>query len=175
MTEKKQPKLAEVKTEVPKQTQTTTQAATQPEFAIQRLYVKDLSLETPNTPKIFLEQWEPKMHMDLATDASLTLDDGLREVVLTVTITVKIKEAVAFLVEVKQAGIFSFKNFTDEQMQPMLGSFCPTILYPYAREVVSDAVMRAGFPQLYLSPVNFDALYEQHKAKMAEKKTSTDK
>ena len=144
----------------------------QPEFAIQRLYVKDLSLETPNTPKIFLDAWEPQMHMDIATDASLVLEEGLREVVLTVTITVKIKETVAFLVEVKQAGIFSFKHFTDEQMQPMLGSFFPNILYPYAREVVSDAVMRAGFPQLYLSPVNFDALYEQHKAKMAEKKTA---
>lgn len=143
----------------------------QPEFAIQRLYVKDLSLETPNTPQIFLDAWEPQMHMDIATDASLVLEEGLREVVLTVTVTVKIKEKVAFLVEVKQAGIFSLKNFTDEQMQHMLGSFCPNILYPYAREVVSDAVMRAGFPQLYLAPVNFDALFEQHKKSEEEKKS----
>lgn len=135
----------------------------QPEFAIQRMYVKDLSLETPNTPKIFLEPWEPEMHMDLATDASTVLEDGVREVVLTVTVTVKIKTKVAFLVEVKQAGIFALKGFTDEQLQHMLGSFCPNILYPYAREVVTDAVMRAGFPQLYLAPVNFDALYEQQK------------
>lgn len=148
-----------------------TQPPLQPEFAIQRLYVKDLSLETPNTPKIFLDAWEPQMHMDIATDASLILEEGLREVVLTVTVTVKIKEKVAFLVEVKQAGIFSLKNFTDEQMQHMLGSFCPNILYPYAREVVSDAVMRAGFPQLYLAPVNFDALYEQHKKAEEEKKS----
>lgn len=135
----------------------------QPEFAIQRLYVKDLSLETPNCPQIFLEPWEPELNMDLGTDASLVLEEGIREVVLTVTVTVKIKTKVAFLVEVKQAGIFALKGFSDEQMHHMLGSFCPNILYPYAREVVSDAVMRAGFPQLYLAPVNFDALYEQHK------------
>lgn len=139
----------------------TDQQQPQPEFAIQRLYVKDLSLETPNSPKIFLEAWEPQLHMDLGTDASLVLDDGIREVVLTVTVTVKIKEKVAFLVEVKQAGVFSLKGFNDQQLHHMLGSFCPNILYPYAREVVSDAVMRAGFPQLYLAPVNFDALYEQ--------------
>ncbi len=138
-----------------------------PEFSIQRLYVKDLSLETPNSPKIFLEEWRPELSMDLNTDASLTLDEGVREVVLTVTVTVKIKEKVAFLVEVKQAGIFAMKGFDEEQIKHMLGSFCPNILYPYAREVVSDAVMRAGFPQLYLAPVNFDALYEQHKQKAA--------
>lgn len=142
---------------------TTPQQPTQPEFGIQRLYVKDLSLETPNSPKSFLEPWEPQLHMDLATDASLVLEEGVREVVLTVTVTVKLKDKVAFLVEVKQAGIFALKGFTDEQRSHMLGSFCPNILYPYAREVVSDAVMRAGFPQLYLAPVNFDALYEQSK------------
>ncbi len=140
-----------------------------PEFAIQRLYVKDLSLETPNTPKIFLEAWEPQMHMDIATDGSLVLEEGIREVVLTVTVTVKIKEKVAFLVEVKQAGVFALKGFTEEQLHHMLGSFCPNVLYPYAREVVTDAVMRAGFPQLYLAPVNFDALYEQQKKQQAEK------
>lgn len=139
----------------------------QPEFSIQRLYVKDLSLETPNCPQIFLEPWEPELHMDLGTDASLVLEEGIREVVLTVTVTVKIKTKVAFLVEVKQAGIFALKGFSEQQLHHMLGSFCPNILYPYAREVVSDAVMRAGFPQLYLAPVNFDALYEQHKQNAA--------
>ena len=139
------------------------QESQQPEFAIQRLYVKDLSLESPNSPQIFLDAWEPQMHMDLATDASLVLEGGLREVVLTVTVTVKIKDKVAFLIEVKQAGIFSLKGFTDEQQHHMLGSFCPNILYPYAREVVTDATTRAGFPQLYLAPVNFDTLYEQSK------------
>ncbi|HLD84438.1 MAG TPA: protein-export chaperone SecB [Coxiellaceae bacterium] len=144
----------------------------QPEFAIQRLYVKDLSLETPNTPKIFLETWEPQLHMDLNTDGSLALEESVREVVLTVTVTVKLKDKVAFLVEVKQAGIFSLKGFTDEQLKHMLGSFCPNILYPYAREVVSDCVTRAGFPQLYLAPVNFDALYEQHQKSGGDAKKS---
>lgn len=145
-----------------------------PEFSIQRIYVKDLSLETPNSPQIFLEPWEPEMHMDLGTDASLKLDEGIREVVLTVTVTVKIKSKVAFLVEVKQAGIFALKGFSEDQLHHMLGSFCPNVLYPYAREVVTDAVMRAGFPQLYLAPVNFDALYEQHKSGAASAETTAD-
>lgn len=159
------------KTETHEPAQTTTQQAPQgPEFAIQRLYVKDLSLETPNTPGIFLEPWEPKMNMDLATDATLVLENNLREVILKVTITVKIKEKVAFLVEVKQAGIFLLKGFTEEQLHHTLGSFCPNVLYPYVREVVTDLVVRAGFPQLYLAPVNFDALYEQQKKQQQEKK-----
>lgn len=145
----------------------------QPEFAIQRLYVKDLSLETPNSPKIFLEQWEPELNMDLATDASSVLEENVREVVLTVTVTVKIKEQVAFLVEVKQAGIFSISGFPEDQLHHMLGSYCPSVLYPYAREVVTDAVMRAGFPQLYLAPVNFDALYEQHKQQEGDQPITT--
>lgn len=136
-----------------------------PEFSIQRVYVKDMSLEAPNTPKIFLEQWEPVLNMDLNTNASNVLEEGVREVVLTVTATVKIKDKVAFLAEVKQAGIFALKGFTDDQLHHMLGSFCPNILYPYAREAVTDLVTRAGFPQLYLAPVNFEALYEQHKKK----------
>lgn len=151
------------------QAQTKTTEAKGPEFAIQRIYVKDLSLETPNSPGIFLEQWQPELQMDLATDASHILEDGIREVVLTVTITVKLKTKVAFLIEAKQAGIFMMKGFTDDQLHHMLGSFCPNILYPYAREVVTDAVVRAGFPQLYLAPVNFEALYEQQKKQAAEK------
>lgn len=134
----------------------------EPQFAIQRLYVKDLSLECPNSPDIFLDEWEPELHMDLVTDAKNKLDEGVHEVILTVTVTVKVKDKTAFLVEVQQAGIFTVINFPEDQIKPMLGSFCPNILYPYAREVVSDAIMRAGFPQLYLHPVNFDALYEQH-------------
>lgn len=143
-----------------------------PEFAIQRLYLKDMSLETPNTPKIFLEKWEPQLHMDLATDASQVLDaeKSIREVVLTVTVTVKLKETVAFLVEVKQSGIFLVKGFPEDQLLHLLGSYCPTILYPYAREVVTDAVSRAGFPQLYLAPMNFEALYQQQQEAAAKKK-----
>ena len=143
-----------------------------PEFAIQRIYVKDLSVECPNSPSIFLEDWKPELHMDLNTDASHVLGEGVREVVLTVTITVKVAEKTAFLVEVKQAGIFSLVGFPDDQLKPMLGSFCPNILYPYAREVVTDAVTRAGFPQLYLAPVNFDALYQQQATQDPNKQTS---
>ncbi len=137
-------------------------AAEGPEFGIQRIYVKDLSVECPNSPKIFLHNWEPELHLDLSTKANKLGEEGVHEVILTVTVTVKIKEETAFLVEVKQGGIFSINGFPEDQVRPMLGSFCPNILYPYAREVVTDAVVRAGFPQLYLTPVNFDALYEQH-------------
>lgn len=167
------PKTDKTETQQPEQTatqQATTQQTQGPEFAIQRLYVKDLSLETPNTPGVFLEPWEPKMNMDLATDASLVLENNLREVVLKVTITVKLKEKVAFLAEVKQAGIFLMKGFTEDQLNHTLGSFCPNVLYPYAREVVTDLVIRAGFPQLYLAPINFESLYEQQKKQQQQKK-----
>ena len=106
--------------------------------------------------------------MDLSTKTQ-ALENSTHEVELTVTVTVKVKETTAFLIEVKQAGIFTISGFPEEQLGPMLGSFCPNVLYPYVREVITSAVMKAGFPQLYLSPVNFDALYEQHKQKAAEK------
>ena len=133
----------------------------QPEFAIQRLYSKDLSFEAPNTPVIFKEEWQPELKIDMQT-TSTHLEEDIYEVVLAITVTVKSKDKVAFLVEVKQAGIFLLKNFPQEQMGPMLGSVCPTIIFPYAREVISDVVVRGGFPQLCLAPVNFDALYAQH-------------
>ena len=134
------------------------------QFAIQRLYVKDLSVECPNSPEIFLENWEPDLNLDLDVDGSKTLEEGIREVVLTVTVTVKVNQKTAFLVEVKQAGIFTVAGFDEEQLSHLVGSFCPNILYPYAREVITDAVVKAGFPQLYLAPVNFDALYEQQQS-----------
>lgn len=137
------------------------------QFAIQRLYVKDLSLECPNSPAIFLDEWQPDLNLDLDVDAKNELSDGVREVVLTVTVTVKVKDKTAFLVEVKQAGIFTVAAFPEDQLKQLLGSFCPNILYPYAREVITDVVVKAGFPQLYLSPVNFDALYEQQQQQEA--------
>jgi len=140
----------------------------QRQFAIQRIYVKDMSVEVPNSPKIFLETWQPEMNMDIATKAD-PLENNTYEVVLTLTITVKIKTQVAFLVEVKQAGIFTLQGFPEEQLRPMLGAFCPNILYPYARATVTDLVVRAGFPQLYLTPVNFDAMYEQHQRERQQK------
>ena len=148
---------------------TETKAATEqgPEFSIQRLYVKDLSLEVPDSPAVFLEKWEPQLHLDLGTSTNAMQDD-LHEVVLTLTVTVKLSDKTAFLVEVKQAGIFSITGFPEDQLKPMLGSYCPNVLYPYAREAVTDAVVRAGFPQLYLTPVNFDALYQQSLEQKAE-------
>lgn len=140
-----------------------------PQFAVQRLYIKDLSVEVPHSPEIFLDDWEPKMHMDLNTD-SHQLSDEVYEVVLGITVEVKLKhDKVAFLIELKQAGIFSIIGFAAEQMPPMLGAYCPNIIYPYAREVISDAVIRAGFPHLYLAPVNFDALFHQQEQKKHEK------
>ncbi len=134
------------------------------QFAIQRIYIKDLSVECPNSPEIFLDEWEPELNLDLSVDGKKELSDGVREVVLTVTATVKVKDKTAFLVEVKQAGIFTLAGFPEDQYKHLVGSFCPNILYPYAREVVTDAVVKAGFPQLYLAPVNFDALLEEQQA-----------
>jgi preprotein translocase subunit SecB len=131
------------------------------QFSIQKIYTKDLSFETPNAPKIFREKWEPVVDFNLGTRVD-KLDETVYEVTLTVTITVKSAEITAYLAEVNQAGIFTMSNFTEQEMGPMLGSFCPNILFPYAREVVSDLVAKGGFPQLLLAPVNFDALYNQH-------------
>lgn len=132
----------------------------QPEFGIQRIYTKDISFESPNAPAVFLKDWEPELNMDLSTKTT-QLDGDHYEVILKVTVQVKMKEETVFLAEVHQAGIFLAKGFSEEEMKPMLGSFCPNVLYPYAREAVTDLVIRGGFPQLYLAPVNFDALYQQ--------------
>lgn len=131
------------------------------QFSIQKVYTKDLSFETPNAPKIFREKWEPTVDFNLGTNVN-KLEETVFEVTLTVTITVKSIEIVAYLVEVNQSGIFTLDNFNEQELGPMLGSFCPNILFPYAREVVSDLVAKGGFPQLLLAPVNFDALYSQH-------------
>jgi preprotein translocase subunit SecB len=135
--------------------------AVEKQFAIQKIYTKDMSFETPNSPKIFTETWEPSVEFNLGTHVE-PLENAFFEINLTITITVKNKETVAYLVEVNQAGIFSLGGFSDQEMGPMVGSFCPNILFPYAREAVSDLIVRGGFPQLLLAPVNFDALYAQH-------------
>ncbi len=140
----------------------------QRQFAIQRIYVKDVSLEVPHSPKIFLQNWEPEMNMDIATKAD-PLEANTYEVVLSLTVTVKIKDTTAFLVEIKQAGIFTLQGFAEDQLRPMLGAFCPNVLYPYARANITDLVIRGGFPQLYLAPVSFDALYEQHERERMQK------
>lgn len=132
----------------------------QGQFAIQKVYVKDISFETPNSPQIFQQQWQPVVNMDLASSAT-TLDKAFYEVVLSITITVSFKEQTVYLVEVQQAGIFHITDLPEDAVSRMLGTVCPNILFPFAREVVSDMVTRGGFPQLLLAPVNFEALYLQ--------------
>ena len=138
-----------------------------PQFEIQRIYIKDISFEAPNTPHTFVEEWKPEVTLNLETKSN-RVQDNLHEVVLSITATVTSGKKTAFLIEVHQAGVFMINGFPSEQMHQMLGSFCPNILFPYAREVVSDMVVRGGFPQLILAPVNFDALYAQHLEKQGE-------
>ena len=130
------------------------------QFAIHKIYVKDLSFETPHSPQIFQEQWNPSVNMDLSNSAA-PLDPPYYEVVLSVTVTVSFNDKTVYLVEVQQAGIFHIAGFSEDITGRMLATVCPNILFPFAREMVSDLVTRGGFPQLLLAPVNFDALYQQ--------------
>jgi len=139
----------------------------QGKFGIQKIYVKDLSFEAPSSPQSFTDQWEPSVNMDLNTSAQGVAEHNY-EVVLSITVTVSNKDKTAYLVEIQQAGIFHLEEFPDSVLRGMLGSFCPNILFPYAREAVSNIVTRGGFPQLLLSPINFDALYEQHLQQQAQ-------
>ena len=132
----------------------------QPAFNIEKIYVKDLSLEIPNAPSIFLEREAPQVNLQLNTK-SQTVDEGLYEVQVMVTVTAKVKENVMFLVEVHQAGIFRIQNVPEKEISPVLGIGCPNILFPYLRETVSNTVTRAGFPPVILNPVNFEAIYNQ--------------
>jgi preprotein translocase subunit SecB len=138
------------------------------QFALQKVYLKDISFETPSSPGIFTEKWEPEVSIELQTSGA-TLNDGVREVVLTVTVTAKLGDKVAYLVEVHQAGVFTVLGFGEDELRHMLGSYCPNILFPYAREAVSDLVAKGGFPQLLLAPVNFDALFTQHMQQQTER------
>jgi preprotein translocase subunit SecB len=147
--------------------------AAEKQFSIQKIYIKDMSFETPNSPKVFTEKWEPTVEFNLGTHV-LPLENSMFEVALIVTITVKNGDTTAYLVEVNQAGIFVLGGFTDDEMGPMLASFCPNILFPYAREVISDLVTKGGFPQMLLAPVNFDALYSQHLQQQAQQTPGSD-
>lgn len=129
-----------------------------PVFGIEKLYVKDLSVEVPNAPAIFLEREAPQVEVQLNTQGS-GLGDGAYEVVLTVTVTAKLGDKTVFLVEVGQAGIFRIVNVPEDQIEPLIAVACPNLLFPYAREVVSDATTRAGFSPIILQPVNFEAMY----------------
>ncbi|TXH95132.1 MAG: protein-export chaperone SecB [Rheinheimera sp.] len=130
-------------------------------FAIQRIYVKDISFESPNAPAIFRKEWQPEVKLDLDT-RSEKLEDNMFEVILSLTVTTTVGGETAFLCEVQQAGIFAVPELQDAQMAHMLASFCPNILFPYARETVANLVNRGTFPQLNLAPVNFDALFAQY-------------
>lgn len=133
-------------------------AGNEPAFSIDKIYVKDLSIEVPNAPQIFLEREAPGIEIELQT-AGTNIGDGYYEVLLTVTITAKHEDKVVFLIEVGQAGIFQIRNVPEEALTPLLAIACPTSLFPYAREAVSDATTRAGFPPVVLTPVNFEAMY----------------
>ena len=130
-----------------------------PVFQIQRIYLKDLSLEQPNSPQILLEQAQPQVDINLALAANPVVD-GIYEVSVTATVTTKVSDKTLFLVEAKQAGIFEIRNIPDEQLQPIIGIACPQIIYPYLRAIVSDVCTRAGFPPVVLAEVNFQAMFE---------------
>ena len=138
-----------------------------PIFQIQRIYLKDLSLEQPNSPEILLNQEQPGVDIQLGVDAT-PVADGLYEVSVTATVHAKIAEKTVFLVEAKQAGIFELRHFAQEQLGAILGIGCPQIVYPYLRGNVADVVQRAGFPQVHLAEINFQAMYEQQQAQAAQ-------
>ena len=142
-------------------------ATAQPVFNIQRIYLKDASLEIPNAPQIFLETEPPSVEVQLDV-SNLPVLEGIHEVMVTVTVTTRIKEQVAFLVEVKQAGIFEIRGIPADQMEPILGIVSPNIIYPYLRANLSDLITRTGFPPIHLTEINFEAFFNQRKAAMTD-------
>jgi len=137
-----------------------------PVFQIQRVYLKDLSLEQPNSPAILLEQTQPSVDIQLSVDTQVVAE-GIFEVSVTANVHTKINDKTVFLIEAKQAGIFEVRNIPDEQMGPILGVACPQIVYPYLRGNVADVVQRGGFPPVHLAEINFQAMYEQQQAQNA--------
>ncbi len=147
-------------------------AESEQKFEIQKIFLKDASFESPNAPEVFREKWQPKTDIHL-TAQNLKISEELYEVTLNVNVTSSQNEKTAFLVELKQSGVFLIKDFPEEQLNHLLGSYCPHTLFPFAREAVADLVGKGGFPPLLLSPVNFDALYSQQVAKAKEQQAST--
>jgi len=148
--------------------QAASQEQPQQQFAMQRIYNKDISFESPATPDIFRKQYQPKVNVDLNTRSNPIDENGNFEVVLSITLTAKMEEETAFLVEVQQAGIFFIAGFTDDQLRRVLGTAAPNILFPYARETIDSLVVKGGFPPVMLAPVNFDALFEQAMQQQAQ-------
>lgn len=143
----------------------------EPVFQIQRVYMKECSLEQPNSPAILLEQEQPSVDIQLGVEAQQAAD-GMYEVAVTGTVTTKIKDKTVFLVEVKQAGIFEIRNLPPDQMQPVMGIACPQIVYPYLRANVADVITRAGFPPVHLAEINFQAMYEQQQQAQGQQQPS---
>lgn len=143
------------------------QEQAQPAFSIEKIYVKDASLEIPNAPQIFTDRSQPQVNIELANRAQ-GLEEGVFEVAIKVTVTSTIADKTVFLVEVEQAGIFQIRNVAEENLEMIIGVTCPNILFPYAREAVSDLIVRAGFMPVLLNPINFDALFAQQKQQQAE-------
>lgn len=146
----------------------------QQRFQIQKIYIKDVSLETPNSPDMFLQQhnWKPQVDVQVHVDFS-ALSQDVHEAVLTVTVTAKQDDKTAYLVELQQAGIFTIKNFETAQRDMMLGAYCPNQLFPYARETIDNLLLKAGFPPLQIAPVNFEGLYMQRQKAAQEKAAAT--
>lgn len=138
-----------------------------PQFSIQRIYLKDMSLEAPNSPQAFTQEWKPEINLEMNTQ-SQELGEDVFEVVLTLTVTAKNESDTAFLIEVQQAGIFVVSGMEAAEAHHALGAFCPNILFPYARETIDSLVVKASFPALMLAPVNFDALYAQQLEKLQQ-------
>lgn len=140
-----------------------------PDFSIQKVFIKDLSFEAPDAPEIFMQEWKGETNIQLNTNARpIDEANGVFEVELGLTVTTESHGKTAYLVEIKQAGVFIVRNFSDEQRNQLLGAYCPTVLFPFARETVADLVLKGGFPQLLLQPVNFEALYAQHRQEQTQ-------
>ena len=137
-----------------------TDQASQAQFTVQKIYVKDVSFEAPNTPGIFNDAGQPQLNMNLNQKVA-RLDDGVFEVVLGITLTCAIEEKNVYLAEIEQAGVFGLAGFDERNLDMMLGTYCPNVLFPYARQAISDLIIAGGFPPFYLQPINFEALYAE--------------
>lgn len=138
-----------------------------PQFAVQRTFIKDFSFETPMGVKVFTQAFQPKVKMDVNTRGN-KVGDNIHEIVLTITITAKVEDETAYLIELQQAGIFAISGFANEQLQHVLGAVCPNFLFPYAREAIDSMAVKGGFPPLSLAPIDFDAIFRQSQATAAD-------
>lgn len=172
MAEEKKPKLLHQKKPATKKTKVNSPSGTNesqaqgPGFGIEKLFLKDVSVEVPNSPEIFTSREAPQISIELNNNAK-PLSDGFFEVALQITVTSKQADKTAFLIDVTQAGIFAIKNVPEEGLEPILAITCPNILFPYAREAISDLVIKAGFSPVLLNPINFETLYMQQKEQQA--------